>query len=151
VVTVLCVAIPVVLMYLAKTKFDLTESSPPPIVFSVAWSALYVLAGVALTLQGFGAGSSSSKIASLVLMVLVVAATWGWPFVYAVSRKGATWFIVGLLALTLCGMVAWGSPLAALWAPLAAWLVFALVLSTQPPLPSPTPEGPSDGPADGPY
>jgi tryptophan-rich sensory protein len=107
-----------------------TASSPPGAVFAVVWAILYALAGVALTLQGFSAKTSADWAAFGVLAATVVA-TWGWPAVYDVSIPGGSWFLVGLLALGLAGVLVLRKPLAALWAPLLAWFVFALVLSAQ--------------------
>lgn len=132
-VVIVSVAVPFIIQAITKPSMAVTKSSPPPIVFAIAWSLLYTLAGIALTVQGFQAQTPADW-AALALMLAVVVGTWGWPAVYTKSANAGTWFIVALLVLALCGVLAWRSPLAALWAPLLGWFVFALILSTQRPI-----------------
>ncbi len=123
----------------------LTPSAPPSATFAIVWSVLYVLGGVALALQGMnavgsGSGSNSNtqtgiKWASFGLLAAAVLASWTWPVVYNQHTPGApdaTWFLAGIMALVLCGVLLQNKQLTnILWAPWLAWLVFALMLSVQ--------------------
>lgn len=114
-----------------------TPSAPPPIVFSIVWTVLFLLAGGMLAYQGLAAKSSVDW-AAFALLAVAVILCWAWSAVFAASPKGATFLILGILLLTAIGVVTWGASPAAQkgilclpWIPLLVWLVFALMLSVQ--------------------
>ncbi len=78
------------------------------------------------------AGVRWTGVALLAAQLLV---SWAWTPVFASGRRReATWMIVAMLLATLPGIVLaarTSTVAAALWAPYAAWLVFALVLSSE--------------------
>jgi tryptophan-rich sensory protein len=114
-----------------------TPSAPPGAVFSVVWTILFLLAGGMLAYQGLTARTATDWSAFAVLALAVVLC-WMWSFVYARTRKGATFLILAILLITVVGVVVWGSTkhaqkgiLCLPWVPLMVWLVFALMLSVQ--------------------
>ena len=113
-------------------------SAPPGVVFMVVWPVLYLLAAVALWLQIVAPSSTTStgvQWCGVVLMALQLVAGFAWmPVFIAGSKKAATWLVLGMLIVSVTGVVlvaATNGTAAALWAPYIAWLVFALVLSAQ--------------------
>ena len=113
-----------------------TPSAPPSVVFSILWPILFLLAGGTLAYQGLTAAGGLDW-AAFALLLAGVVLCWAWPAVFRASVKGSSWLILGILLLTVLGVVLWaGGPSApgaacALWVPLAVWLVFALMLSVQ--------------------
>ena len=111
--------------------------APPAIVFPVVWSLLYIAVASALTLQIFWASEgvrASLKWTALALVCAQLLIGFVWPVVWNRGRTSASiYMILGMLALLVPGIVLTAKvniSAAALWAVMAVWLVFALVLST---------------------
>ena len=113
-------------------------SAPPGFAFAVVWPILYALAAVALWLQITSPTASAlpgMQWTGVAIMALQLAIGFSWmPVFTAGYTKAATWIIVVMLMMTVTGLtLAAGTNgiAATLWAPYAAWLIFALVLSSQ--------------------
>lgn len=133
-------AVPAILA--ATTRADDWSENPSPsqpgsAAFATVWPLLYLAIGAALF---FVATSppSIARTALLVLLVVGVALNWAWiPTWGQGHRKAATYLIVAMLAaLFPTLLVAAGGPAkqrvaAACLGPYAAWLLFALVLSSE--------------------
>lgn len=119
-------------------KSPKAPSQPPGIVFAIVWPILYLCIALGLWLQVVSPDRQVSKgvqYAGIVLMLLQLVASFAWSpvFVYG-NSKAATWLIVAMLLIGVPGLVlAAKTNIAsgALWAPYMAWLVFALILSSQ--------------------
>jgi tryptophan-rich sensory protein len=113
-------------------------SAPPGATFAIVWPILYILASVALWLQvtSPSAGTSAAtQWTGVALMAAQLALGFAWMPVFSAGYgKPATWLIVGMLVLSMTGIVFAGATngvAAALWMPYIAWLIFALLLSSQ--------------------
>lgn len=112
--------------------------APPAVVFPIVWFILYALAAAALCLQllvpekGVTAAVQYTGVALLAAQLIIGFA---WPIVWNKGNtRGAAYMIVAMLALAIPGVIlATKTNLVAgaLWSPLLAWLVFALVLTAQ--------------------
>lgn len=117
---------------------DPTASQPAGAVFAIIWPILYLCLAAAIALVALWPVAGSSPIARWVVLALLaaeVALNWSWiPTYGSGNRKGATWVLLAMLlvcapALSLSGYI---HPAAqALIAPYCAWLVFALVLTSE--------------------
>ena len=138
---VVCQVVPAVIAAQANKTIKRTSnqlpSAPPPVAFSVVWPLLYLL--IAGSLWFLCATPSSAppgvRWTAVALLAAQLPLNWAWlPVFSADKRRAATRMIVAMLMLTLPGIVlaARTSTIGgALWAPYAAWLVFALVLSSE--------------------
>jgi tryptophan-rich sensory protein len=114
-----------------------TPSAPPPVVFAVVWTILFLLAGGMLAYQGLLARTATDW-AAFAVLALAVVLCWAWSSVYGASPKAATFMILAILLVAAVGVTVWGSTSNAMrgvlclpWVPLLVWLVFALMLSVQ--------------------
>jgi tryptophan-rich sensory protein len=108
---------------------------PPPIVFPIVWSALYVLMGFALALIGAARGARARGLAiGVFALQLLVNLSWS-PVFFAMHRlTAALEIIVALIVLVLLTLVlAWRvrRSAAALLLPYLAWVCFAAFLNLQ--------------------
>lgn len=118
-----------------------TASQPPGAIFMVVWIALYTCFALAIYFALYESSSSLSRTVLIALLVLQLALNWAWiPTFGQGHRKEATWILGAMLVL--------GAPIlflasrmssqnmlhpatAPLLAPYFAWLVCALVLSSE--------------------
>lgn len=112
---------------------------PPAQAFAIVWPILFLCLAVAV---GFGAYDACVPpvapipILLLLLLILLTCMLCSWTFVDQTDRKASTYLILGTLfvaLLTLTGYAAYSRTKvpALLLTPLIAWLIFALVLSSQ--------------------
>ena len=129
------------LVYNEFKRAPVAPSAPPGAVFMVVWPVLYALAGVALWLQLVTPSSAGVAVlpavrwASICLMAVQLIAGFAWMPLFATGRtKAATWLVLGMLIVSVTGVVlvaGVSGSATALWAPYLVWLTFALVLSAQ--------------------
>ena len=115
------------LVYNEFKRAPVAPSAPPGAVFMVVWPVLYALAGVAVL--------PAVRWASICLMAVQRIAGFAWMPLFATGRtKAATWLVLGMLIVSVTGVVlvaGVSGSATALWAPYLVWLTFALVLSAQ--------------------
>ena len=109
-----------------------SHATPPSYVFSIVWTAVYLVLGGVL----YSAARSRHRLAPLALALVCahLAGAFAWtPLYVSQRRREALYVVLGMLAtlLALVGVLAlmqegW---LAAMVAPYAAWLVFAMMLN----------------------
>ena len=111
--------------------------SPPGVVFAVVWPLLYVAAASAMMLQVFWAEKRTPeflKWTALALVATQLLIGFFWPVVWNSGRtKEAAFIVLLMLAFLVPGIIATAkvnTVAACLWAPMAVWLLFALLLST---------------------
>ena len=114
----------------------LPPSAPPGIVFAVVWPILYLLAAGGLWFQCVAKSTPSGmQWAGVAVMAAQLVLSFAWsPVFVSGNTQAATWIAVSMLALVAPGLVLaarTSTVSAALWAPYAAWLVFALVLCSE--------------------
>lgn len=116
--------------YMALTKPELT---PPGWVFPVAWTALYVLIGLALAMIAHARGATGRGVA-IGLFVAQFALNLAWtPLFFGAHRVGLALFVlVAILLLSIATTVAFSRirrGAAWLMVPYLVWLSFAGVLN----------------------
>lgn len=119
-------------------KSERPALAPPPITFPIVWFVLYALAAAALCLQilmpnaSVNAGIQYTGVAFMIAQLILGFA---WPAAwYKNELKASAYIIIAMLAFSFPGILlaAKTNILAgALWSPLLAWLIFALILNTQ--------------------
>lgn len=132
-------AVPSILQATTRTSDwsdDPSPSQPAGSAFGVAWFTLYTLMAVTVFLV-VRSPASTARTALLALLALQVALNWAWiPTWGQGERKAATYLIVAMLAALAPTLVlSTGTPrhrwAGACLSPLAAWLMFALILSSE--------------------
>jgi benzodiazapine receptor len=125
-----------------RTAVKTLPAAPPPLAFGIVWPILYTLLAVAVSLMIAYPQPTVAPAMAWVACGLVVAqlgVNWAWTPVFAQGQRStAAIMTVVMLMVTLAAMMltATSQPIAAaLLAPYAAWLVFALVLSAQASIP----------------
>ncbi len=115
-------------------RSSMPSIAPPAPVFVVVWVVLYLLAAVALWFQCCAKGVSPGvQWTGVALLGAQLVAGWFWTLLFRSDKRAATWMVAAMLIVTLPGLVLAAKTsvtAGALWAPYAAWLVFALVLSS---------------------
>lgn len=114
-----------------------SNATPPPHVFSIMWTLFYFLLGILLyrLILPFINGEyiTSWRIGTLVILVLHLILTFGWPLLYAYGyRRQALYDIVLVLASVLVlqmMLINHDQLFVVLLAPYIAWLIFALHLN----------------------
>ncbi len=124
--------------FLTKNSMDVYNNvarpalAPPPIVFPIVWSILYVLMGISSYL--IYESKSNRKEKSLYVYYIQLILNFTWPFVFF---SGKMFLVAFFILLLLWGMVIWMTglfykikPLAAyLQIPYLIWLGFAAYLN----------------------
>ena len=124
--------------FLTKNSMDVYNNvarpalAPPPIVFPIVWSILYVLMGISSYL--IYESKSNRKEKSLYVYYIQLILNFTWPFVFF---SGKMFLVAFFILLLLWGMVIWMAglfykikPLAAyLQIPYLIWLGFAAYLN----------------------
>lgn len=138
---VVCELVPALVALRTRASLSRTAtklpSAPPPVAFSIVWPLLYLLAAGGLWLQCVAPSTAHPGVrwTGVALLAAQLVCSWVWTPVFAANkRREATWMVVGMLMATVAGIIlaARTSVVAgALWAPYAAWLVFALVLCSE--------------------
>ncbi|WP_374942231.1 TspO/MBR family protein [Sphingomonas sp.] len=108
-------------------------ANPPDWVFPVAWTALYILLGLAIALILHARGSRGRG-AALALFAVQFAIQLAWtPVFFGLHQVGtALWIIVAMLVLGIATAMAFGrirSAAAWLMVPYLVWISFAGVLT----------------------
>ena len=109
--------------------------NPPPIVFPIVWSTLYVLMGVALAMI-LSASGAAGRGAAAIAFVVQLALNLAWsPVFFARHQLTGGLIVIGLMVLAIVAtivlfarvrtMAAW------LLAPYLAWVLFAGFLNWQ--------------------
>ena len=109
--------------------------NPPPIVFPIVWSTLYVLMGLALAMVLSASGAAGRGVAVIAFVVqMVLNLAWSQVFFAAHQLTGGL-IVIGLMALAIVatiGLFARVRTTAAwLLAPYLAWVLFAGFLNWQ--------------------
>ena len=107
------------------------QLQPPPIVFGIVWTALYLLFAASLSLISINA-QTPQKTYALYLAVFVLNAFWTYAFFYRQSAAAAVFVLLMLIAaaVSLFLAVYRTNRLAAyLLIPYLLWIVFALYLN----------------------
>ena len=114
-----------------------TPAAPPPLAFAIVWPLLYTMLALAVfMLICYPAPGASAAVqwTACALLLAQLPLNWAWTPVFASGKAStAALLIVAMLMLTAAALALGVSvqPIAAaLAAPYAAWLVFALLLST---------------------
>lgn len=108
---------------------------PPPVLFPIAWTILYVLLGLSLALVCAAWGARLRPLAILAFVVqFALNLAWSPVFFAAHLMSVAFYIICGMILLTLVTMILFGRvrKLAAwLMVPYMMWICFAAVLNWQ--------------------
>lgn len=109
--------------------------NPPPIVFPIVWSTLYVLMGLALAMILAAAGAAGRGVA-VIAFVVQLAFNLAWsPVFFAGHRLTGGLIVIALLALALIATIVLFARVrtTAAWllAPYLAWVLFAGLLNWQ--------------------
>lgn len=111
------------------------EAQPPGAAFGIAWSILYVMMGLALTVVVTARGARLRGLAVMLFFVqLVLNLAWPIYFFRMHQVSGAFYLLVGVFVAAFATTIVFGRirPLAAwLMVPYLAWLCFASVLNKQ--------------------
>lgn len=115
-----------------KVQRPILKVRPPPWVFGVAWSVLYLLVGIAWThalIQYEEMDNSTEKIGTLILYPLLLLCLYTWAFTFNTSVKWGLYHIALAVLLTL--MAIFVSPMGSqlMLCPLLTWLIFATMLN----------------------
>ena len=113
--------------YAALQKPALT---PPPIVFPVVWTTLYVL----IAISGFLAWRAGGWSVAIALWLAQMALNFAWaPVFFGLHRPGAALVIVLAMLLAIAAFIVtrWNADRvsALLFVPYAAWVAFASLLN----------------------
>lgn len=111
------------------------EAQPPGWAFGAAWSVLYVMMGLAVTVVVTARGARLRGLA-VTLFFIQLALNLAWPIYFFKMHQvtGGFYLLVGLFVAAFATTVVFGRvrPLAAwLMVPYLAWLCFASVLNKQ--------------------
>ena len=108
---------------------------PPPASFGIAWTALYILMGIAAALVA-AAWGAKGRTAALVLFALQLVLNLAWsPVFFGMHKIAASLYLIGvidvvvLVTAALFWRVRWQA--GALLLPYLAWLCFASYLNWQ--------------------
>ena len=108
---------------------------PPPALFGIAWSVLFVLIGLALAFVA-SAWGARGRVLALAVFALHFAATLAWtPVFFAMKEMETALYILVFVVISLLAVVVlfWRVRriAAALLLPYLAWVTFAAVLNYQ--------------------
>ncbi len=108
--------------------------TPPPVVFPIAWTTLYVLMAVALWRLWDRVPPSSMRTRALALFAVQLALNVVWsPVFFKWHNPAAALVVISLLVLTLAVLIASSArvdrPAAWLLAPYLAWVAFATTIN----------------------
>ena len=122
---------------------------PPPVTFGIAWSALYLMMGVALTLVVAARGAPGRGMAIAVFLVqLALNLAWS-PLFFAAHRISAALILIGMLDLAVLATLVlfWRVRRGAgmLLLPYLAWALFATALNWQVLMANPDADGRAGG------
>jgi len=116
---------------------DLTKPAhnPPPMTFSIVWTVLYIVMGLAVAMVAAARGASGRGLA-LALFFVQFLLNLAWPplFFGLHEMTRALWLLVVLDVAVLATIAAFWRvrmPAALLLVPYLAWLLFATVLNWQ--------------------
>ena len=123
---------PAMFCYLLSARCPIRDAGatvafrPPPWVFAVVWPVLFLLLGFAW-MQAMRE-SNTLLTAALFLSITTSLALWISFYGCSGQKKAALWTLVGTLALLLIAFASFSSRAAL--APMIAWIIFAMMMST---------------------
>ena len=109
--------------------------NPPPIVFPIVWSSLYILIGLALAMV-LSASGAAGRGAAVIVFAVQMALNLAWsPVFFAGHQLTGGLIVIGLMVLAIIATIVLFARVrtTAAWllAPYLAWVVFAGVLNWQ--------------------
>ena len=109
--------------------------NPPPIVFPIVWSSLYILIGLALAMV-LSASGAAGRGAAVIVFAVQMALNLAWsPVFFAGHQLTGGLIVIGLMVLAIIATIVLFARVrtTAAWllAPYLAWVVFAGILNWQ--------------------